>query len=111
MQLQADERFISLRGRSVLGAMFYLAQGVEVPEGDEAAYRMDMDGQRPHIKVRQSKRAPKAAYVSVRHQDRWFYIDDADHASKRTFAFLTFVFNLTSAAGGDGPVLTVGAGG
>lgn len=102
---------LAIRARSVLGAMFYLASGVEVPEGDEAAYDYGA-AQRPRpLQVRQSKREPDNAYVKVRYQDLWFYIEESDQQSKRAFAFLTFVFNLSSNPGGLGPVLTVGAGG
>lgn len=104
---------ISIRARSVLGTMFYLSQGVEVPEGDDAA--RDLGGPEsladPRLHVRTSDKAPKHAYVAVEYRDRWFYIDETDHGSKRAFVLLSFLFNLTSAPSAGGPVLTVGAGG
>lgn len=103
---------VAIQGRSVLDAMFYLSQGVQVPEGrpgvSEYAARTQA---RPLLVVRQSKRQPKGAYVTVQHQDRYFYIEESDLESKRTFSFLTFLFNLTSMPSGDGPLVTLAAGG
>ncbi len=102
---------IEIRARSVLGTMFYLSQGVQVPESDAAARELPAADAAPRLAVASSKREPKDAYVSVRYRDQWFYIDESDYASKRAFVMLTFLFNLASTSASSGPVLTVGAGG
>ncbi len=110
MTHERDREQVMIRSRSVLSAMFYLAQGVDVPEGDAGAFEVTPgDGHAPRLHVRNSKQEPKNAYVKVRYRDRWFYVAEEDGASKRVFAFLNFMFNLTSAPSGGGPVLTVGA--
>lgn len=104
---------VAIRGRSVLSAMFYLSQGVETPAGDMAAREIGVPTPIPEplLRVQSSSRAPKDAYVSVRYRDHWFYIDETDLESKRAFVLLSFLFTLTAAPSGLGPVLTVGTGG
>ncbi|MDH3641735.1 MAG: hypothetical protein OES38_06545, partial [Gammaproteobacteria bacterium] len=47
-------------------------------------------------------------YVIVRNRDHWFYIDDRDVASKRTFAMLQLILSLTDAGeGARGPVVSI----
>lgn len=103
---------VAVQGRSVLDAMFYLSRGVRVPEGRTGVKEYAASPkQRPLLLVRHSNRQPKGAYVTVHHQDCYFYIAESDLQSKRTFSFLTFLFNLTSVPSGDGPLVTLGAGG
>lgn len=104
---------IAVRGRSLLSTMFYLSQGVEIPDGDEAAREIGAPTPipRPLLHVRTSPRAPKDAYVAVPYRGHWFYLDEHDLESKRTFVLLGFLFMLTAAPSAGGPVLTVGAGG
>lgn len=102
---------IEIRARSVLGTMFHLSQGVQVPASDPAARELPTPVDAPRLVVASSERAPKDAYVQVKYRDRWFFIDEADYRSKRAFVMLTFLFNLASAPAGSGPVLTVGASG
>jgi hypothetical protein len=37
---------------------------------------------------------PRKAYVAVPYKGYWYWIDDTDIASKRTFTFLMILFSL-----------------
>ncbi|MEM9462586.1 MAG: hypothetical protein AAGF11_51035 [Myxococcota bacterium] len=104
---------IAVEGRSVLGTMFYLAEGVDTPAGDPAAWGVGGAEPRspPRLRVRSVRRQPQDAYVAVRYRERWFYVDESDRESKRAFALLMFLFNLTAASHTNSPLLTVGTGG
>ena len=102
---------LTLRGKSVLSAMFQLSMGVETPPGDKAARPLPGTPSDPRLRVKSAKREPSHAYVKVRYRERWFYIDEEDFESKRAFVLLTFLFAFTSAPVHHGPVLTVGASG
>ena len=103
---------IAMQTRSILSAMFYLSQGVEVTDGDAALFGTEtLRSSMPVMRVRAAKRAPKNAYVAVEFRGRWYFLAEDDINSKRVFALLTFLFKLMAAPSGQGPVLTVGAGG
>jgi hypothetical protein len=54
---------------------------------------------------------PEDAFVAVRYRDHWFWIDDRDFRSKRTFAYLMLLFSLTESGGKEGlPLVTIPAG-
>ncbi|NGX49654.1 MAG: hypothetical protein K940chlam5_01253, partial [Candidatus Anoxychlamydiales bacterium] len=51
---------------------------------------------------------PKHPYVSIKYRDFWFYIEDDDLHSKKTFMLLLELYNLQSGRGPDkGPILTL----
>jgi len=62
----------------------------------------------PMIRVHYSKEEPEDSYVAVRLRDHWFYIDDRDLNSKRTFAIVQIVLSLTdSGETARGPVVSI----
>lgn len=111
---------VPIRLRSMLDVLFYLAQAVEVPAGDvkRGVVKVSHDAagnasdRRDYLKdvlsVSSGLLPPGSASVSVAYRDHWFYIGDADLASKDTFALLGIVFAIQS---GDvkmsQPVLTI----
>jgi hypothetical protein len=108
-QASGDE--IVINGRSLLAAMFFLSQSVEVPEADERAGVVTVtkrNGTRfdwsevtgSLLRVRSSAGAPADAAVKVRYRNAWFSIADSDLTSKTTFTLLTYLFYL-QAAGRD----------
>lgn len=116
----SDPTAVTLVPRSLMAALFYLSQGVEVPardrnkgrvtvtktpEGDEFDWQEITGGL---MRIREQKGQPPDAYVAIPYRGRWFYIDDADLDSKSTFALINQLFELQS---GDlkhaGPVLTI----
>jgi hypothetical protein len=47
----------------------------------------------------------------VNYRNHWFWIDDRDFKSKRTFAFLMVLFSLTETGGKEGlPLVTIPSG-
>lgn len=61
------------------------------------------------ITIHGGERAPDSAFVTVDYKGQQFWIDDADLRSKRTFAFVSILFNLTKTGpSGAGPLVTVG---
>ena len=62
------------------------------------------------IKIHQSAEQPENAFTTVKYRDLWFWIDDRDFKSKRTFAFLMILFSLTETGGKEGlPLVTIPA--
>ena len=63
------------------------------------------------IDIKSSSDKPENAYVAVRYNDHWFWIDDRDFKSKRTFAFLMIMFSMTEEGSNeDLPLVTIPAG-
>lgn len=63
---------------------------------------------RPPIQVRFATEEPKNAFIAVKAQDHWFYIDQDDRQSKRAFSFLQLLLSLaeTETLQG-GPLVTI----
>jgi hypothetical protein len=114
---------LRVRLRSVLGAMFYLSQGVDVPpqherdglvtvtrapDGRRFDWNKVLDGK---FRVRTSESEPKRAAVKIRYRGHWFFIGDDDLESKSTFMLLTQLFNMQAGrAALPVPLLTIPAG-
>ncbi len=115
---------IAIVPRSLMSAMFYLSQGVEVPKKDiedgrvftaQYADGRPVDWQQETnqlFRVRTGWLAPSNAYVSIQYRDRWFYISDNDLSSKTTFALISQLFAMQAGSiRNSGPVLTLPVGG
>ncbi|PCC70580.1 hypothetical protein SAMN02745121_05535 [Nannocystis exedens] len=111
---------VQLVPRSLLGGMYYVSHGVEVPPEDYAVGRVPttrddagevFDWARltgTLMRVRHGAREPKNAYVSVYYRGLWFWIADNDLDSKSTFSFIAQVLELQSGEiKGTAPVLTL----
>ncbi len=103
--LQGD-RYLRVETRSLMGVLFYLSQGVEVPREDILAGKVTEtrwpDG-RPFdwsellgdlFVIKVAAKPPSEAMVAVKYRGKWFYIADNDLRSKSTFVFLSQVFAL-----------------
>jgi hypothetical protein len=115
----------SIVPRSLLGILFFAAQGVEVPDRDREAGRVtvtraadgtefDWDevlGDLFHVYV--SEEEPEDVYVSVFYRDHWFWIADDDLQTKASFALLDQLFALQAGSNrsANSPVLTIPIGG
>ena len=54
---------------------------------------------------------PANAFVAVRYQNYWFWIDDRDFASKRSLSFMMILLALAETGGGaPAPALTLPTG-
>ena len=112
---------LTLRTRSLMGAILYLAHGVKVPPE-----HLDLGLTTPHwppgfenarniddlFIVHNSEKKPEADRA-VLYRDRWFYIDDADSTTRVTFMYLAELFRLGLAreTGQEAPILTLPIGG
>ncbi len=115
-----DPAGVTLVPRSLMAALFYLSQGVEVPKRDLDAGRVtitrDRKGERFDwttitgglMRIRNQRTQPSDAYVAVPYRGRWFYIDDSDLDTKSTFALVSQLFELQSGnIKHAGPTLTI----
>ena len=105
--------------KSLLQIMITLATQVNVPEqhvreGRTVASKNMVDKQgkdRKLIDIKHSVEKPENAFTAVKYRDHWFWVDDRDFYSKRTFAFLMIIFSLTETGGKEGlPLVTIPAG-
>ena len=109
--------FVLMNSRSMLQVMceypFYAdVPASDVAEGSVSATRhLDPKWEShfpPLVYVRNDTVEPDDAHVSVNYRDRWFWIDDTDDLSKRSFYFLMLLFSLTERGERQGaPIVTV----
>jgi hypothetical protein len=73
-----------------------------------AAFKNEGSALDPIIRVKYASDPPEDAFAAVRNRDYWFYIDDRDMASKRTFGFLQIVLSLAETGeAGHGPLVSI----
>ena len=64
----------------------------------------------PMLRVQNGKSRPAEGFAAVQYRNHWFWIDDRDWRSKRTFSTILFLFTLADNAGpAQGPVITIPA--
>ncbi len=111
---------IGIMSRSILSCLYYLSSGIDVPQedideglipttmGDEGKIFNWQEVVGSMLKVRCSSFCPRSSYVSVKYKNNWFYIEDQDLASKKTFVLLLQIYNLQSRESKtSGPILTL----
>jgi hypothetical protein len=84
-----------------------LAEGIEVPaEHAECGLGVRGGGE---LRVHSCTKRPCHAAVAVHYRGYWFYIDDSDWESRKTFEFLVELYHFEIRAGGAAnlPVLTL----
>jgi hypothetical protein len=105
--VSGDDQTMALATRSLFSAMFFLAQGVEVPEEDaraglargsvETGGLFDPGGSDKWLfHIHSSKEEPENAVIKVFYRDSWFYIADNDRESKVTFSLVSLLVMLQS---------------
>ncbi len=121
MNLGYDEAAeIGIMTRSLIGCMYFLSLGVNVPkkdiengcvfstkhpDGTMFDWRDILDG---ILDIKYSKDRPSCAFSSVKYRDHWYYITDCDVESKRTFVLLMQLYNLQSGeTKATGPLLSI----
>jgi len=119
-EIAKNDTELSMLTRSILSVMVELAGYVNVPaqhikEGRTVPSLLDSanatDQTRRLIAIHSSEEKPDDAHVVVHYRDHWFWIDDRDFRSKRTFAYLMLLFSLTESGGKEGlPLVTIPAG-
>ena len=116
------EDTLALTGRSLMGVLQFLSQGVVAPAADIEAGRvaqvLDEEGNvcptgvwmDDFFKIHTSGSRPEEAFVATRFRGSWFYIKDTDLQTKATFGLLNQLFSLqASSHGGLSPLLTIPA--
>ena len=108
---------VRIATRSTAQAAYFLANGVEVPAAHMCA---GLAGTADTTPVTQGlfavhscagHKPPSGAYVAIRYRGYWYYIDDADTASKATFALVLQLSRLDFARDPlRGPALTLPVG-
>ena len=64
-----------------------------------------------HMHIKSGSGTPDEAFVAVRHQGYWFWIDETDVISKLALTFMMILFSLAEiGTEAQAPVLTIGAG-
>ena len=111
---------IGLRGRSMLEIMQVASKEVRVPEddiersaasADQSKHLKSSTGATDWLDIKTSESAPSNSNLSVQFRGHWFYIDDRDLKSRRTFAMLTALFAVVGGTvPGAHPVLTLPVG-
>jgi len=118
MQQRQDE--IAMLTRSMAQILIDLASYVEIPKIHEiekrAAPGISMQKDQPEQKempfrVYSGKERSPYAVVAVRYRDFWYWIDDRDLYTKRTFSFISFLFAFADVGvNREVPLVTVPAG-
>ena len=115
-----NSRTIAMQTMSIMDILIESSAYILVPEEHVAEGRTRPNRvidkgdtlSRPLLRIRSSREKPEDALVSIRSRDYWYYIDDRDIDSKKTFSFLMIIMQLTAAQQQvEGPSVTIGAGG
>jgi hypothetical protein len=111
-----DETEMAMLTRSMLQIMIELAGQLSVPDEHITEGRtvpsINLGGHQPDylIRINYSKEYPEYAFTAVKYRDYWYYIDDRDVISKRTFGFLMILFSIMETGGTEGlPLVTIPA--
>ncbi|PCI93126.1 hypothetical protein COB11_05870 [Candidatus Aerophobetes bacterium] len=115
---------MGLMPRSVLGCMYYLSLGIIPPIQDISMGNIplvkDKDGKIYNwqellgglFTVSSSQSYPSNPFVAVKYRDHWYYIDNNDICTKRTFVLLQQLYSLQSSEAKTLPtLLTIPLGG
>ncbi len=101
--LANDPGEIRIQGRSILQVLIALASGVEIPEkhrinkiapGLAPIPEHDQSSFAPLMVVKSGSNKPADAFVSVKYQDMWFWIENTDHDSKRSLVYALALITL-----------------
>ena len=107
----SNDKELALQTRSILHIMTTMAGEVDVPDEDVKQGRTppgyDTKGaETPRlIQIHSSKSRPADAYATVVYRDHWFWVDDRDLKSKRSFAFMMMLFTLAETGEKENPPL------
>jgi len=106
-------RELAMVSRSMMEIMLILGAGVELPAehvGDGRALPLPTGDSKivPLVYIHSGPAPPSDTYAAVQFKDHWYWIDDTDITSKRTFTFLMLLFSLAETGQpAAAPVVTV----
>lgn len=108
-----DVTMLPIQMRNCMRAMFFLAQGVEVPKNVQDK-KQSYDLHQLFVglfTINASSFRPSNAFVAVKHDGYWYSIDKSDIRSKMIFLVMLNIFALQSAdPPKNAPVLTLPVG-
>lgn len=113
-----NDKEVSVLTRSILHLMQTMASQVDVPPDHvkEGRVTPGWESMPPEeepnrlVHVYSGTQSPDNACVTVHYRDRWFWIDDRDLRTKRTFAFMMLLFTLADPGEKENPpVVTIPA--
>ncbi|WP_139181729.1 hypothetical protein [Edaphosphingomonas haloaromaticamans] len=112
-QIAPDQ--LTIGTRSMFEIFAEMAQGVEVPAGDDDGRAgtpvADAGAPSALVAIHSGSRKPADAHVAVRYRGRWFWIDGKDAASKRMFLLAQILLSLNDTSGGaSAPLVTIPTG-
>ena len=102
---------VGMRGRTMLGVLFYLSHAVVSPEAHSRAglvvQTKDENGNpfdwrkvmEKILMIRVHPEKPPDAYVSAKYRGYWFSIADSDRNSKATFSLLSYIVSTPDRPG------------
>lgn len=114
----SSDREIAVQTRSLMEIMAEVAAQIDIPEADITEGRatqgfLEKIGDRQNIRfisIHSSAEKSPDAFLSIRYRDRWFWIDDRDLKTKRSFLFLMLLFSLADTGETKSmPVITIPA--
>jgi hypothetical protein len=112
----SDSGKLAVQTRSILQIMVALAVYVEVPTGDVEEGRAvrldpvpeeDETGLRALMRIKSGSAEPADAHVAVPYRGGWFWIEDTDAYSKRTFSYLQMLLSITESDEKGGAQLVI----
>jgi len=116
----SHDREITMLTRSMLQIMIELATYIDVPPVHIAESRtvpslvISEDVKKNFeqlIRINSTENKPDQAFAAVNYKNYWFWIDDQDFKSKRTFTFLMILISMTESGGNSNlPIVTIPAG-
>lgn len=118
-----EDAEVGILPRSLLGCMYYLSLGVQVPQKDLNAGKAYVQRTKSDemfnwdtllddlMNIHYSDSYPDDAYVAIHYRKKWFYICDCDLQTKKTFALLQQLYNLQARENkSPAPILTIPVG-
>ncbi|WP_027134214.1 hypothetical protein [Geminicoccus roseus] len=91
-------REIRMITRPLLDVLLEVAGRIQVPPPDVQSGRTPATvadiPEQPVLRIQAGLDRPDDPYVEIDHGDGWFWIDDTDYASKRTFTFLMLLVSM-----------------
>jgi hypothetical protein len=106
---------VAVLSRSMLELLLELGWGIDLPAGHETQGRTNPGRRRagdtqavPLIQIHSGTGSPSESYAAVPYKGNWYWINDCDIASKRTFTFLMILFSLAETGrSAASPVVTI----
>ena len=114
----SNDTEIAVITRSILGVMQTMAAEVGVPSEDLARgwafpgfeHSKAVPGVVRLIRIHSGKSMPRDAFVSVKYENSWFWIDKGDLESKQMFSLIMMLFTMVDTGPRENqPVLTIPA--